>query len=126
MGLVSVFKGIGKGVGKGFVQVGKGIAAGVDAVDDALDHPAADPTMAALSVFVPAAWVSYGVKVVKSVKATADSVRDVPLSDEDKRRLFVAKFREEYPEASDGDLATLACVLTKLEKSPESQGATAN
>jgi len=116
MGFVSVFKGIGKGVGKGFVQVGNGIAAGVDAVGDALDHPASDQAIAALSVFFLAAWVTYGVQVVKSVKATAAGVWDVPLNDDDTRRLFAAVFRKEFPDASDGDLATMACVRTKLDK----------
>jgi len=50
VGLVSAFKGIGKG----FVKVRKA-AGGVDVIDDALEHPAADPSMAVLSVFVPEA-----------------------------------------------------------------------
>ncbi len=66
--------------------------------------------MAAFSAFFPAAWLSYGIKVVKSVKTTADSVRDVPLADKDKRLLFATEFRKEFPAASNGDLATLACI----------------
>ncbi len=120
MGFIGVFKTIGKGIGKGFVAAGKGVAKGVDVADDALDHPAAKPAQVALSLFVPAAWVGYGIGVVRSVKATADEIRDTPdipdMTDEDKRALFAEKFREQYPEASDGDVATLASVLVKLEK----------
>ncbi len=41
--------------------------------------------------------------------------------DEDKRVLFREEMRKEYPDASNGDLDTLAGALAKLEKSDDGE-----
>ena len=116
MGIINVFKTIGKGL----VEVGKGAAKVVDIAEDVVTHPAAAPATMVLSMVVPVAMVAKGIAVVRSIKATADVIRHgrtPDMTDEDKRALFREEMRAEYPNASNGDLDTLAGALVKLEKS---------
>lgn len=115
MGFVTVFKKIGKG----FVHVGKGAVKVVDVAADVADHPAVDAGLVALSVFVPIKQAQFALQCVRHVDEMADKIKadhDRMMSDEEKRAEFAAEFKKKFPEASNGDLVTLASVLVKLNK----------
>ncbi|MCP4299605.1 MAG: hypothetical protein GY783_03390 [Gammaproteobacteria bacterium] len=110
MGFLSVMK-----------SIGKGIAKGVGVAGDVASHPA----MTVLQVAFPVAWLAKGLSVVRVVHKAAKETEELlgaPMTDEEKREAFAAEFRAEFPEASNGDIATLASVLTKLEKSGAADG----
>lgn len=113
MGLVSVFKTIGCG----FKEVGKGVVRVINVAADVADHPAVAPGLIILSTVAPIKFIQFGMDCVRKINKLAEEIKeehDEIMSDEEKRNEFAKLFREEFPEASNGDVMTLACILTKL------------
>jgi hypothetical protein len=103
------------GVLKIFEKVGKGILKGLDAADKVASHPALIP----LTMLIPWGWARTALYAVRRVNKLAKEYNDktgLEMDDDAKLYEFADIFRGEYPEASDGDIATLAAMFVKVEK----------
>lgn len=98
------------------MSVLKKIMTGVEVAGEVADSP----EMEVIEAAFPSPWLSVGLGVLRTVNNVADTYANKgrPMDDEAKRAEFARTFRAELPEekASDGDLATLAGLLVKLEK----------
>lgn len=124
MGIVDGFKKIGGGgkkVGRGMLKVGRGALKVIDVAGDVANHPA----VAALTVFVPYAWIPKALTAVRRVNKIADDLRDefgTEMSDEQKKQAFAEMIRKDHPEATDSDIDLLAVAMVKFEKGDTTDG----
>ncbi len=100
----------------GLMNVLRKIMTGVEIAGEVADSPEMEFVEAAF----PSPWLKVGLGAVRTVNNVAETYANKgrPMDDEAKRTEFARTFRAELPEekVSNGDLATLAGLLVKLEK----------
>lgn len=102
----------------GLVNVLKRIMTGIEIAGMVADSP----EMQILEVAFPSPWLTAGLSAVRLVNDIADDYQangGRVMADEAKRAEFAREFRATIPEATDGDLATLAGLLSKLVKNQD-------